>query len=520
MKNPLISTIHRPVHQQRTTFLLSALLLTALSGPAHAAWVSTGSDGRLQYGTDTHGNRIADFSYAGYHGGGVRLPEPASTVDVRPAADGESCDAIQNAIDQIARQQPSNGIRGVVRLLPGTYTCSRPIQIQTDGVVLRGSGVDSTTLSMAGDPHTAIDVRPASAIKAKRSKGVPVTDAYLPVGALSLHVAEASGFKVGDRVKLYHVISADWIHAMGMDELVRNGQPQTWIKPGTLFGMERTIAGIQANEITLDAPITDALDTAMTGDGGITLQSSDDSATLANIGIENLRITSPAQTGKNISEALFAGIQASQVRDVWFRNLELDDTVAALSLNESDRVTVQQVSVKEDYLLGKAAGGAAILSVQGASSQILFDRCRIDANGMFFFATASGVPGPLVILNSVFQGNGSIQPHMRWSTGLLVDSTSVPAGGIEFINRNTMGSGHGWAVGWSTVWNSSASSLDIEQPPLATSWCIGCKGPRHVKFHGQEGVYERYGQDALPASLYLEQLRERLGAQALRNIGY
>ncbi|MBV8659819.1 MAG: hypothetical protein JO142_18520 [Burkholderiales bacterium] len=520
MKNPVFSKLDFFLHRQRTALLLSGVLLAALSVPAHAAWVSTGSDGRLQYGMDAHGNRIADFSYAGYHGGGVRLPEPGNALDVRPALDGESCDAIQNAIDQVSHMQPTNGIRGVVRLLPGTYSCSRPIQIQTDGVVLRGSGADSTTLSMTGDPHTAIEVRPASVNKAKRGKGIPVTDAYLPVGALSLHVADASSFKIGDRVKLNHVISADWIHAMGMDELVRNGQQQTWIKPGTVFGMERTITGIQSSEIMLDAPITDALDVALAGDGGITLQASDDSAALTNVGVENLRIASPAQTGKNISEALFAGIQASQLRDAWFRNLELDNAVAALSLNESDRITVQRVSIKEDYLLGKAAGGAAILSVQGASSQILFDRCRIDADGMFFFATASGVPGPLVILNSVFQGNGSIQPHMRWSTGLLVDSTAVPAGGIEFINRNTMGSGHGWAVGWSTVWNSTASSLDIEQPPLATSWCIACKGPRHVKFHGQEGVFERYGQDGLVPSLYLAQLRERLGVQALRNIGY
>src|SRR5437667_3167181 len=42
-------------------------------GP-YSVWVYPGSDGRLVYKKDDHGNQIPDFSNAGYGGGGVALP--------------------------------------------------------------------------------------------------------------------------------------------------------------------------------------------------------------------------------------------------------------------------------------------------------------------------------------------------------------------------------------------------------------------------------------------------------------
>ena len=43
-------------------------------------WVYPGPDGKLVYKTTPAGDRIMDFSYAGYMGGGVALPDvPAMT---------------------------------------------------------------------------------------------------------------------------------------------------------------------------------------------------------------------------------------------------------------------------------------------------------------------------------------------------------------------------------------------------------------------------------------------------------
>ena len=63
--------------------MAAALALTILVDPFNAAdvahrptsqWVYPGTDGKLVYKTTPAGDRIMDFSHAGYLGGGVALP--------------------------------------------------------------------------------------------------------------------------------------------------------------------------------------------------------------------------------------------------------------------------------------------------------------------------------------------------------------------------------------------------------------------------------------------------------------
>ena len=63
--------------------LISFLVPVALSAQATSSWVFMGSDGHLHYKTDSNGNHILDYSYAGYEGGGVALPTVpvARTID-------------------------------------------------------------------------------------------------------------------------------------------------------------------------------------------------------------------------------------------------------------------------------------------------------------------------------------------------------------------------------------------------------------------------------------------------------
>jgi hypothetical protein len=139
--------------------------------------------------------------------------------------------------------------------------------------------------------------------------------------------------------------------------------------------------------------------------------------------------------------------------------------------------------------------------------------------------------GPNVVLNCVFHGNGHIQPHQRWATGLLVDNCQVPEGGIDLMNRGSMGSGHGWTMGWAVVWNSTAKSFVIQMPPGSATWSIGNRGQQALGSRPTfdpgpalptlpQGIVESQGQAVTPSSLYLEQLKERRGPQVLKNIGY
>jgi hypothetical protein len=60
--------------QTAVHFIVAAVLISAaaLGAQGQSKWVYPDAKGRLQYTADARGNRIMDFSHAGYKGGGVR----------------------------------------------------------------------------------------------------------------------------------------------------------------------------------------------------------------------------------------------------------------------------------------------------------------------------------------------------------------------------------------------------------------------------------------------------------------
>jgi hypothetical protein len=157
----------------------------------------------------------------------------------------------------------------------------------------------------------------------------------------------------------------------------------------------------------------------------------------------------------------------------------------------------------------------------------LLDRCSSIGDNIWHAATGDGQAGPIVMLNCTFGGNGHIEGHQRWTTGMLLDNCRLPDGGIDFKNRGEMGSGHGWGMAWSVAWNCVAKTYVVQQPPGAYNWMIGCIGPNvpTPRPFGTSpllplGISDSPGIPVYPQSLYLAQLAERLGPQAVKHIGY
>src|SRR5579864_1166687 len=102
---------------------------------ATSQWVRVDSSGNLAYTTSPKGDRIMDFSSAGYMGGGVALPSLPVKATVKPSG-GDDTSAIQNAINTVSSLPLANGFRGAVLLSPGAYKVSAPLEIGASGVVL------------------------------------------------------------------------------------------------------------------------------------------------------------------------------------------------------------------------------------------------------------------------------------------------------------------------------------------------------------------------------------------------
>jgi hypothetical protein len=491
---------------------------------ARSQWVYFAPDGKLAYKTLKHGDRIMDFSSAGYMGGGVAIPLVPVKATVGPSG-GDNTAAIQAALNAVSKMELVQGFRGAVLLEPGRYDCRGTLTINASGVVLRGSGsgTGGTTLRMTGSPHLCISIAAASHIE---PTGPParILDSYVPSGSTSISVDNALAFQTGNTVLISRPVTAAWIKFMGMEALVRSGRRETWLSERSRIETERVIQAVTGHTLTLDIPLSDSFDAQYLNPPGVVVEKCAISGRISQVGVESLHILAPAQVVE-IRQSHHQAINLNDVTDAWLRDITIDETVSCVGIgSRAKRVSVERVNIRHTVAT-KGAAKPADFSAGG--SQLLFDRCSATGNNLFYFVTGGRATGPNVLLNCVFQGDGHVQPHQRWATGLLVDGCRVPEGGIDFMNRGEMGSGHGWTIGWAVAWNCAARSYIIQQPPGSANWAIGCRGARAespMPFGHQpnlpNGFFDSHGTPVLPASLYLAQLYERLGPQALKNIGY
>jgi len=486
------------------------------------------------------GDKIMDFSSAGYMGGGVALPTVSVRRTVEPSGGPDDTAAIQAAIDEVSAMSLDSGFRGAVLLAPGTYTCSGTISITADGVALRGSGATgptASTIKMVGGPHCAIIIGRSGRGRNRRSGDgqsdnapggqrsdaaeTSIADAYVPSGAMNFTVADATRFVVGDVVAIRRPVTQAWVHFMRMDDLVRDGRPQTWIREGSRISTERRIAAISGNTMTLDIPLSDSFDFRYLNPPGTAVVKTEPAPLASQIGVEHLRIQSPPME-ISYSRHPYTAMRING-QDCWARDVVIEETMNSVSIG-GKRITLERVAVNRTV---PNVGASKPAEFAPNASQVLLDRCSGNGDNIWHVATGGGHTGPIVLLHCTFRGTGHIEGHQRWTTGMLLDNCQVPEGGIDFKNRGSMGSGHGWGTGWSVAWNCTARTYVIQQPPGAMNWAIGCIGqsrPTPRPFDSEPnlpvGTFDSSGTPVMPRSLYLAQLAERLGPQAVANIGY
>ena len=103
-----------------------------MNAEAKTPLIKQGPDGKLEYAKDKQGNRIPDFSRAGYMGGGVKLPDVPVRKTLEPkAGNADDTARIQAAIDEVGRAKAdSKGFRGAVLLKKGQYRVAGTLAIK------------------------------------------------------------------------------------------------------------------------------------------------------------------------------------------------------------------------------------------------------------------------------------------------------------------------------------------------------------------------------------------------------
>lgn len=468
------------------------LAASVLHAQAISEWVFGGPDHRLHYRTDPRGNSIMDFSSAGYRGGGVKLPSVVAAQRLTPVA-GDNTARIQAALDHAT---------GAVVLAAGEYEIAGTLSITRSGVVLRGES--GASIRLTGRPHPFLEIHGTGTWR-EEGLPAPVLDAYVPAGGTTLRVRGASDFHPGDHVLLLRLVTAEWIHFMG----IRDEQSQTSIHADTVIRTDRIVDSVDRDRVTLDVPLSEPLDCEL---GAAALVRYSFPGRITEVGVEGLRISAPFEDVPG-AEPQYTALRMDAVEDGWARDLEIRETRNGIEIGPgAKRLTLTNVRITHS---AAHSGLAAPSDFALQGTQILLDRCRVTGEGTWPVVTQAEAAGPLVVLNFVAD-HGGVAPRQPWATGLLVDGGKFPGGterrpGVDFSSR---------VIGWAVAWNVVSPFLRVQQPPGAMNWCVGCIGAPVTIGGTPNAIFDSPGRIVEPASLYLQQLRDRLGPDAVRNIGY
>lgn len=491
--------------------------LTALTQPS----VKLGPDGKLAYTAGAAGDRVIDFSSAGYGGGGEAIPNVPAKIVVTP--DGKhDRERIQAALDLVAAMpRGADGFRGAVLLKPGRWLIDTHIELRASGVVLRGSGdgEDGTVLVADGTSRrTLIEIGGTGAMKEAAGSRRAVADAYVPVGATRFSLANADGLAVGDRIVVERPCTAEWVSQLAMN-LFPGWRADTRLhwKPGSRdLRWDRVITAIDGHRITLDAPLTTALDGRY---GGGFVWRYEFPGRIDHVGIENLRCVSPHRSGVPDEEHAWCCVAIDKVENAWVRRLVARHFVSYVVEVQADAKAVTIEDCAAEYPVSEVASyRRRIFSLGGQLG--LVQRCT-SIGGRRDFTTGFTATGPNVFLDCT--GREAVDwsgPAESWASGVLYDRVVIRGNALRLINRGVDGQGAGWTAANCVLWNCEATDLQLDQPPGAVNLAFGCRGDVANVFLPRDGDQAALrdigrGGPIPPASLYRAQLAERKGAAAL-----
>lgn len=491
---------------------------------------------KLFYKSDSEGNKIPDFSYAGYKNSEAPIPNVPVVKEISPI-NGDNTQFIQKAIDEVGNLPLVNGIRGALLLKKGKYNVSGTIYLKHSGVVLRGEGdgedpnsntiifgtgntPDQRTIIIAGGVNNNLWNTQVSGTKTN------IISDVIFVGEKSFRVENVSKFKEGDNIIIVHPNTNEWLKAVDYGGTAADPNWTTNDALSILYN--RFIKKIAGDTITIDAPVFYTLKKNLSQSY---IYKYDRSGIQTNIGIENLRVDieipvndTPTNSNGNEQHA-WEAIELCQIEDAWVKNCTMIHFGhSGIMTSTATRVTIDSckaidpisiITGERRYNFNMYRGSQLILV---KNSYTRYGRHDFVSNGT---STTSGC----VFYNNVSEKTYNASEGHRWfSQGLLFDNLIFNSPNasyvIGFYNRGDYGTSHGWAAVNSLAWNCTVNgnkNIIIQKPPTGQNYAIGSKAglitgkTPFAPFEAQEGYIEGTNLPGIiPKSLFEAQLKERL----------
>jgi hypothetical protein len=330
----------------------------------------------------------------------------------------------------------------------------------------------------------------------------------VPSGTQSFNVASTANLSAGDRIIVHRTPNQTWIDLLSMAQY-------GWTPGSYNSESPRVITAINGNTITIDAPLTHAIESQY---GGGEVYRYHFNGALRQIGIENIRLessfTSATDEDHGWNAVVFRQAENGWARRVTARHFGFSCVDIG---NHSQFITVEDCAQLDPK--SQVTGGRRYSFNLDNSSFVLMQRCYT-RGGRHDYVTGSKTVGPNVFVDSLAENtNSDIGPHQRYAEGLLFDN--LRGGEMNVQNRADSGSGHGWAGAQTVFWNCDATTMICDAPAAAMNFSIGNIATQEEGFwvpSEPEGIWESRGTPVTPRSLYYSQLEDRLDASAVATV--
>ena len=484
---------------QLRTILLGLLSIGFAQGYAQTFALQV-KDDRITYLNDEQGNRILDFSYCGYKDSEQDIPSVRNAVFV-PWTAGDNTSRIQRAIDYVASLVPdASGFRGAVLLDQGEFSLSGSLRINASGIVLRGVDKEKTILLKKGvDRGALIYMEGTDDLKVQDT--LQVLSKYVPVNARTLEIASGTSLRKGDRILVNRPSGKEWIASLGCDIFGGGISALGWKEGDMDLTWDRTVTEVNGNQITLDAPLTVALDAKYGTSSVITYQWN---GRIQECGVENMTLISDYDKRYPKDEDhCWTGISIEDAEDCWVRRVSFKHFAgsAILVQRTGSQITVEDCISREPV---SEIGGMRRCTFYTLGQQTLFQRCYSE-QGIHDFAAGYCAAGPNAFVQcDSYESLGFSGSIDAWACGLLFDVVNIDGHNLSFKNLGQDKNGAGWNTANSLFWQCTAAEIECYAPAKdAMNRAYGC----WAQFSG-DGEWAQSNNHVQPRSIFYAQLEE------------
>jgi len=179
-------------------------------------------------------------------------------------------------------------------------------------------------------------------------------------------------------------------------------------------------------------------------------------------------------------------------------------------------ITIQDCESKEPVSI---RAGARRFTFQLNGQLALVQRCFSQKGRHSFVMQNHASSGNVFLDCQAVNPYSTSEPHSMWVNGALYDNIKAPLTARYWKDISI-----GWAGANIVFWNCEGDFL-IQKPPAAQNYSFGHIGINAVIFNAllqdltkPNGHVESLDRHVTPRSLYLTQLHERLGMEAVKNV--